>query len=77
MYIFYLSEPRFTTLSVVLIVLVIVLIGFVLFFIFDSKRHGSLQHNTESPPIISETENQNSLNTEKELEDSETTLALL
>ncbi|XP_065939059.1 laminin subunit beta-1 [Magallana gigas] len=71
------EKPRFTTLSVVLIVLVIVLIGLVLFFIFDSKRRGSLQHATEKPSDISETENQYSPETEKESEDSQTTLALL
>lgn len=71
------EKPRFTTLSVVLIVLVIVLIGLVLFFIFDSKRRGSLQHATERPSDISETENQYSPATEKESEDSQTTLALL
>lgn len=65
------SEPKFTTLSVVLIVLFIVLIGLVVFLVFYLRKNTSSQRKDEIPIEDSETKNQTSQETDKECKENQ------
>lgn len=65
------SEPKFTTLSVVLIVLFIVLIGLVVFLVFYLRKKTSSQRKDEIPIKDSETKNQTSQETDKECKENQ------
>lgn len=64
-------EPKFTTLSVVLIVLFIVLIGLVVFLVFYLRKNTSSQRKDEIPIEDSETKNQTSQETDKECKENQ------
>lgn len=64
-------EPKFTTLSVVLIVLFIVLIGLVVFLVFYLRKNTSSQRKDEIPIEDSETKNQTSQKTDKECKENQ------
>lgn len=65
------SEPKFTTLSVDLIVLFIVLIGLVVFLVFYLRKNTSSQRKDEIPIEDSETKNQTSQETDKECKETQ------
>lgn len=65
------SEPKFTTLSVDLIVLFIVLIGLVVFLVFYLRKNTSSQRKDEIPIEDSETKNQTSQETDKECKENQ------
>lgn len=65
------SEPKFTTLSVDLIVLFIVLIGLVVFLVFYLRKKTSSQRKDEIPIKDSETKNQTSQKTDKECKENQ------
>lgn len=65
------SEPKFTTLPVVLIVLFIVLIGLVVFLVFYLRKNTSSQRKDEIPIEDSETKNQTSQETDKECKENQ------
>lgn len=65
------SEPKFTTLSVDLIVLFIVLIGLVVFLVFYLRKKTSSQRKDEIPIKDSETKNQTSQETDKECKENQ------
>lgn len=65
------SEPKFTTLPVVLIVLFIVLIGLVVFLVFYWRKNTSSQRKDEIPIEDSETKNQTSQETDKECKENQ------